>query len=109
MRGLKYDANPALQALQSIFGVIMPINADDAFLGFIKTAEQIDDSGLTATGRSNQRDGLARVDLQGKISQDRLAIFVVEAHMVKLDLTTDRTGCKANPVDPVHPAECRSV
>ena len=93
VRGLEHNT-ARLEALQCVVGVIAAVNADKAALRFIETTEQVDDGGLTTTGWPNQGDVLTRFDLQREIGQNRLAILIVEIHVVEFDLASDGFSCK---------------
>ena len=58
--------------------------------GLEEAAEQVDDGALAAAGRPHQRDGLALLHQQVEVAQDRLALLVVELHVVEDDVAPER-------------------
>ncbi len=92
VRRLQHHADARLDGLQRQVGVIMPADHDAPPLGFVKSAQQVDDGRFAAAGRTHQGDRLAAFHVQVEVFNDRLFIFVPEMHMLEIDIAADGAG-----------------
>ncbi len=85
-RGILCDhANMGAQRFLGHFGNILPVDQDTAFLDVVKPQEQVDESGFSRSGASNDTDFFARLDLKIEIVDDAIRPSVMEADILKAD------------------------
>ena len=89
VRRLQHHADARLDGFQRQVGVVVPADHDAPALGLVKAAQQVDDGGLAAAGGTHQGDGLAGLDVQVEVLDDRHFILVPEMHMLKDDIAAD--------------------
>src|SRR5579859_2116455 len=85
--------------MQGQFGVIPPAETDCALLWFIEAADEVNNGGLSAAGWPDQGYGFALAYGQVEVFQNGFTVFVVEVHVIELDVGLDRTRiCRAGPI-----------
>ncbi len=87
MRDLKNNTNTGLDVFHRVFEIIMPSDVNGSSSRFIKTAKQVDNGGLSATGCSNQRNSLPLWNKKTQVLDNWFTVFILEGHVFELNIT----------------------
>ena len=83
---LLHDADGPAQAVQRHAAHVLAVNQDLAARHIIETGDQVAQRCLAAAGRPDERDILARADMQINVAQDLVVVVgVLKADVVKVD------------------------
>ena len=89
-RILQHDAHLPTQRFQRDRTHVMPINRHRTFCNVVKTRQQIDNRGFAGTGRTNQRNGAAWLNMQiDQIENIATVRLVTENYIVEIDASFD--------------------
>ena len=89
VRLLQHIAQGGLQPQLAALPVIHAVDQDAPGSGLIKAAQQVHDGGFAGAGGADDGDGLARPDVQIKITEDLGAVLVAEGDVLKGDGAMD--------------------
>ena len=89
-RILQHDAHLPTQRFQRDRTHVMPVNRNRPFCNIVKTRQQVDDRGFTGTGRADQRNSTAWLNMQiDQIENIATVRLVTEDDIVKIDAAFD--------------------
>src|SRR5581483_11733079 len=83
---LRDNAQPGAVIAQVKFANVVAVHGDPSALELIEARDQLADARLARPGVPDQRQRLARVNVQREILQHRLFLVVTEVHVLKADL-----------------------
>jgi len=81
-----------LDGAEGQVAIVAPADANRAPSGLVKAADQVDDGGFTAAGRTHQRNRFAGAHLQVETAKHRFVLVVVEVHIFENDLAFQAAG-----------------
>src|SRR6185312_5153650 len=87
---LQHETDLAAQRILLDLLDVVTIDFDDTVNGIVEASDEVDDGRLARAGGTDQRDRLARLDLDVHIPENGLVFRIPEVDVLDADLTLDR-------------------